>query len=79
MLSYFGDPDFISMRLEGLGHVAQKLADMEDHEEARAMFWSLGHVIEDLAGQLAAGVGVARGKIDSEGAVTIGAPAPEAK
>jgi hypothetical protein len=79
MLSYFGDPDFISMQLEGLGHVTQKLADMEDPDEARAMFWSLGHVIEDLAGQLAAGVESKEGRSTAKATVTIGAPAMEAK
>ena len=79
MLSYFGDPDWISMQLEGLGHITQKLADMEDPEEARAMFWSLGHVIEDLAGQLAANVESKEGRSTAKATVTIGAPATEAQ
>jgi hypothetical protein len=78
LLHYFGDPDFISMQLEGLGHIAQKLADMEDQEEARAMFWSLGHVVGGLAGQLAAGVESKEGRSTAKATVTIGALAREA-
>ena len=44
------------MQLEGVGRVTAALSDMEDHEAAPAMLWSLGHVVEDLAARLAAGV-----------------------